>query len=183
MQFSEHLLGSQPTEAFASERAVEASHFKSAMRCLTGGVVIVTAGLGRRRRGLTATAVCSVSAEPPSLLVCINRSADAHEIILEAGRFAISILDEKHVALADRFAGRDGSKGESRFDVGAWTDRETGAPVLTDAAAWFDCRVMNTVEAATHTLFIGLVVGSSVSNTRNPLIYSQGAFATLLKRC
>lgn len=149
------------------------------MRCLSGGVVIITAGCGATRRGLTVTAVCSLSAEPPSLVACINRSAEAHDVIRETGRFAVSILEDRHVALASRFAGRDGSKGLGRFDVGNWRELDTGAPVLTDAAAWFDCCVMNVVEAGTHTLFIGLVVGSSFSEISKPLIYSRGAFATL----
>jgi flavin reductase (DIM6/NTAB) family NADH-FMN oxidoreductase RutF len=182
VRFGGGLQTAHSTESLAKEAAVEASDFKSAMRCLTGGVVIITAGIRHRRRGLTATAVCSLSAEPPSLVVCINRSAEAHEIIRQTGRFAVSILEEKHVALADRFAGRDGSKGESRFGVGDWNDRETGAPVLADAVAWFDCKVINAVEVPTHTLFIGLVVASSASDAKNPLIYLKGAFGTLSNR-
>ncbi len=158
---------------------VDGASFKAAMRCLPGAVSIVTAGSEGARRGLTVTAVCSLSAEPPCLIACINRSAEAHPVIQETGRFAINILNEKHADLAELFAGRGGIKGAIRFDSGRWSSVETEAPVLADAAAWFDCMVDRAISAATHTIFIGLVARSSFSPAANPLLYLGGAFGVM----
>jgi flavin reductase (DIM6/NTAB) family NADH-FMN oxidoreductase RutF len=156
---------------------VPADMFKQAMRRLASGVTIVTTRHGGVRGGLTATAVCSLTADPPQLLVCINRSAAAHSLIAEGENLCVNLLAHKHKALAARFAGQTGILGADRFDVGRWGELKTGAPVLEDALASFDCVVTEKVTASTHTIFIGRVVDVHLRTNGRPLVYAGGAYA------
>lgn len=153
--------------------------YRAAMRELAAGVTIIAAGSGEHRRGLTATAVCSVSAEPPTLLVCINRATDGHAAISLGGAFSVNIIGPEHRALADRFAGRNGIHGMERFAEGRWDTLATGAPVLTDALAVFDCRLVHAVDWTTHTVFLGTVVATRISAERPALVYRAGSFSHL----
>jgi len=156
---------------------VDADAFRAAMRELAAGVTIVTAGTADGRRGLTATAVCSVSADPPTLLACINRATDGHAAIAAAGHFCVNVVAAEHRDLAERFAGRDGSHGVERFERGDWDRLVTGAPVLADAVAAFDCRVVEAMSWGTHTIFIGRVAATRIAPARAGLVYRAGAFA------
>lgn len=151
--------------------------FKQAMRRLAAGVTIVTTRHGQVRGGLTATAVCSLSIEPPQLLVCVNRSAAAHALIAEGENLCVNLLAHKHHSLAARFAGQTGILGADRFDEGRWGQLKTGAPVLEDALASFDCVVSEKVAASTHTIFIGRVVDVHLRANGRPLLYAGGAWA------
>src|SRR5687768_16548600 len=111
--------------------------FKHGMRQLAAGVNIVTVVHEGARDGLTATAVCSISAEPPHLLVCVYASAGAHWPIHRSGAFCLNVLARDQEAIARRFAGMDGSPRIERFALGAWDELTTGAPALKDALANF----------------------------------------------
>jgi flavin reductase (DIM6/NTAB) family NADH-FMN oxidoreductase RutF len=144
--------------------------FKKGMRQLAGGVTLITTSCEGVRGGLTATAVCSVSAAPPQLLVCVNKTASAHDPIGKSGIFAVNVLSTKHIALALRFSGQEGVDGDARFDEkSSWRTLKTGAPVLADALVNFDC--------GTHTIYIGSIVDVAVSDG-SPLIYADGLFVT-----
>ena len=159
---------------------VPADVFKLAMRRLAAGVTIITTCHDGERCGLTATAVCSLSADPPQLLVCVNRSAHAHDIIKRGANLCVNLLARRHKALAARFAGqKKGVYGEERFRVGKWTTLKTKAPVLDDALASFDCVVRETVESSTHTIFIGNVVDVRLRAEGHPLLYAGGSYAGL----
>jgi flavin reductase (DIM6/NTAB) family NADH-FMN oxidoreductase RutF len=149
------------------------------MRQLAAGVTLVTTAHGGHRAGLTATAVCSVSAEPPQLLACVNREAEAHSLLLASGCLAVNLLSAEQHLLADRFAGRTGVMGEARFGAGRWTTLTTGAPVLEEALASFDCHIATAQEAGTHTIFIARVVGVALSPGRRPIVYVDGAYGLI----
>lgn len=153
--------------------------FKLAMRQLAGAVTIITSGQGDERRGLTATAFCSVCASPPTVLVCINRSAEAHSFIALGGAFCVNVVASQDRSLADRFAAMDGSKGVVRFEGRSWSSIVTGAPALDDAAASFDCRVTETFDTETHTVFIGRVCGVRANPETKPLIYFDRRYRDL----
>lgn len=148
------------------------------MRLLAAGVTLVTTASDEGgRAGLTATAVCSVSAEPPQLLVCVNRGAEAHDLLMVGGRLAVSLLDAAQSDLADLFAGRTGVHGEGRFEAGRWTTLTTGAPVLADGLACFDCRVTSALPAGSHTIFLARVLATSVRfEPGAPLAYLDGGY-------
>ena len=151
------------------------------MRQLASGVTLVTTASDGRRAGLTATAVSSVTAEPPQLLVCVNRTAEAHPLITEAGLFAVNILSIEQRELAERFAGRDGAAGEARFDAGRWTRLVTGAPVLEDGLAAFDCRLVATLHVDTHTIFVGQVEAVCSASDRAPMVYHDGDYGLVAR--
>lgn len=148
------------------------------MRLLAAGVTLVTTASDEgARAGLTATAVCSVSAEPPQLLVCVNREAEAHDLLLAGGSLAVSLLGAGQSDLADLFAGRTGVHGEARFEAGRWTTLATGAPLLADGLACFDCRVTSTLPAGSHTVFLARVLAALVRPEPGaPLAYLDGGY-------
>jgi flavin reductase (DIM6/NTAB) family NADH-FMN oxidoreductase RutF len=157
---------------------VPSDDFKQAMRHLAGGVTIIATEQEGRRTGLAATAVCSVSADPPTVLICINAGASAHEPIRESGRFSVNLLASGQDDIARRVSGEMGIKGEERFTVGTWAPLVTGAPVLESALAGLDCRVTEMVRMATHSVFFGAVVGVASRAAAAPLIYAHGTYGT-----
>lgn len=152
--------------------------FKFGMRALAGAVnLVTTGGRGQVRQGLTATAVCSLTVEPPCLIACVNQSASAHNAIGDNGYFCINVLSETQRELAADFA--DNNAIERRFTKGLWTEMETGAPVLESCLSSFDCIVSTTIDRGTHTIFVGDVVAVSTNLGVAPLLYFNGAYNTL----
>lgn len=158
---------------------IDADAFKLGMRQLAAGVSIVTTRWGSGRAGLTATAVCSVSAEPPQLLVCINQDSETYEAIRESGLLCVNLLDQRHEALARCFAGMTGKRGEGRFEEGRWGEMLTGAPKLEDALAAFDCRIRDVLHSGSHCIFVARVVDVAAEPGGEPLLYMDGQFAGL----
>ena len=152
-----------------------ASAFKLAMRRLAATVTIVTAGLEGRRFGMTATAVTSVTAAPPTLLICINRSASIHDIIVDSGRYCVNILGTHHAALVGPFGGT--VEGEARFGHGAWSHDMGGMPYLDDAQANLFCGIRQNVPYGSHSILIGEVLSVHLSEAVAPLLYQDGALA------
>jgi len=156
---------------------IDTGAFKKGMRHLAASVCLITTRHGAERGGLTATAVCSVSAEPPQLLVCVNREASAHPLIVASRIFAVNVLAPCHRPIAERFAGMDGVEGDARFvDLGDWRTLRTGSPVLNGCPVTFDCKVVSTTVAGTHTVVIGEIVDVVLDAANLPLLYAQGAF-------
>lgn len=158
---------------------VPVDDFRLAMRRVVSSVAIVAARSGTVRNGLTATAVCSVSAEPPTVLACVNRNASAEAVIAESGCFSINFLTEDQVAIARLFS-TPKLDGDNRFSKGDWLTMVTGSPILAGAAASFDCRVETRIASGTHHIYIGRVVAVS-SAERDALLYRDGAFRRLEK--
>ncbi len=153
-----------------------ASDFRAAMRQLASGVTIVTSGSGPRRRGITATAVCSLSATPPALIVCMNKNSDCHQTVLSCGWFGVNVLAAEHEPLAQRFAGRGQVRGAARFLEGEWTELSSGAPVLRGAVATFDCVLHESLDGGTHSILVGQVIAARADSDRPALLYRSGAF-------
>jgi len=150
--------------------------FREGMRRLAASVTVLTT---RRpdggRVGMTATAVCSVSGEPPILLCCVNRANATRQAFVEAGVYAVNVLAEGEQEIASRFAAR--MDAEERFARGAWTTLETGAPVLESAVASFDCRIVQTVETGTHSIFFGEILAIAMRGAHvMPLLYAHGNY-------
>lgn len=155
-----------------------ADDFRAAMRLLAATVNIITAGNGPARRGLTATAVCSMSVTPPSMLVCVNRFGEAHRAITEKGAFCVNILadDQRDVAL--RFAGQTAA-GEDKFAPYGWTQLATGAPVLDGAMVNLDCALASVTETESHSIFIGTVQAVRFGPSVQPLLHYNRQFFSL----
>jgi flavin reductase len=118
-----------------------------------------------------------VSVAPPSLLVCINRTASIHGPLLERGLFWINVLHQEHQELCSAFSG--GLDGEQRFDVGKWEYCKDGLPVLADAQANMLCRVEKECEFATHTIIVGQVLETRFNPPACPLVYLNARFASV----
>ncbi|WP_168735284.1 flavin reductase family protein [Pseudothauera rhizosphaerae] len=157
------------------------------MRRLAGAVSILTVQHDGTRAGLTATAVMSVSAEPPRLVVCVNRDVFAHDLVRIGGPLCVNVLDVESLEDARRFAGMvDGVAGDARFRDGAWREGCAGAPVLEAALAAFECRVVELIAAVSHTLVLCEVVavhaarsGQVTGAPAMPLVYFDGRFASV----
>ena len=156
-----------------------AASFKAAMRQLVASVTIVTnrdPSTGQRS-GMTATAVTSLSADPPALLVCVNRSASMHASLAVGSLFCVNILGEPHAELAMSFGGR--TEPEFRFEAGEWAVDALEIPYLADAVATVFCRVDQLVDYATHSIVIGKVDRALVREGHRSLIYGSGKFALM----
>jgi len=157
-----------------------ADAFRAGMRRLTGHVCLVTSRHANGdRTGMTATAVCSVSAEPPTLLCCLNQDTGTHAAVLSSGAFAINVLGLADRALSDRFAGP--LSGEIRFAEGDWQEGNTGMPILASALAVFECRLTQQVASGSHGVFIGEIVrihADGASEYSAPLLYAHGQYGT-----
>ena len=153
--------------------------FIQGMRQLASGVTLITSAHEGRRGGLTATAVCSVSADPPQLLACINRQAETHNLIAASSAFAVNVLARHQHRLAQVFAGVGGVYGDRRFAEAEWRTLTTGAPVLSPCVASFDCQLIELVPAATHSIFIGRVVAVHSQAELDPLVYVEGDYGLI----
>lgn len=153
--------------------------FIGAMRGAATGVSVVTTRGQAGQFGVTVSAVASVSADPPLLLVCINRRSPAWAAIQENGVFTVNLLSEAQAHVADSFAGRAPRPPQSGaafdFNCGAWAmDDDASPPRLEDAAAAFHCRIAQAHEAGTHAVLIGHVL-AAIAGESAPLAYvSQG---------
>ena len=144
------------------------------MRRLASTVTIVTARNEGLRHGMTATAVTSLTTSPPSLLVCINRSASIlHDPIGRSGQFCVNLLACDHDHLVPVFSGK--VTGEERFASGEWKVDETGIPCLANAQANLFCKVVGTMSHGSHSIFIGDVGKVVVFGAPSPLLYHEGA--------
>jgi flavin reductase (DIM6/NTAB) family NADH-FMN oxidoreductase RutF len=165
--------------AVSIEAEVTASDFRNAMRQLTGGVSVITAGKGRDISGMTVTSVSSLSVDPPSLIVSLNRESSSWPLVKRYGFFGVNILTSDQVDIAERFTGKGGLKGADRFAGAPWTTSASGVPLLADALAAIDCEVEDIVERLSHAIVIGRVLDVAVSARTAALAYWQGRYVAI----
>jgi flavin reductase (DIM6/NTAB) family NADH-FMN oxidoreductase RutF len=165
--------------AVSIEPEVTASDFRNAMRQLTGGVSIITAGKGRDISGMTVTSVSSLSVDPPSLIVSLNRESSSWPLVKRYGVFGVNILTSDQIDIADRFTGKGGLKDADRFGGARWTTRASGVPLLADALAAIDCEVEDVIERHSHAIVIGRVLDVAVSTRTAALAYWQGRYVAI----
>ena len=155
---------------------VEPAQFREAMSRLGAAVhVVTTAGPGGTG-GVTATAVVSVSDQPATLLVCLNRRSQVAPIVEENRVFCVNTLRAGADKIADVFAGRTRVPMAERFNTGAWSELSTGAPVLSDAVVAFDCRVIEIKAVGTHNVIFAGVVGVRLGTAGPALVYHERAY-------
>ena len=153
---------------------VEATDIKNAMSWLTGAVNVVTTSGASGQHGFTASAVCSVTDTPPTLLVCMNQAARSHLHFIENKILSVNVLGAHHQHLSNVFSSKMSS--EERFEHATWTKLKTGAPVLEDALVSFDCQIEQTQEVGTHTIFICRIVAIQHSPHEQGLVYFNRAY-------
>lgn len=151
--------------------AVEKQAYREAMARLGAAVNVITTGGPGGRAGFTASAVCSVTDSPPTLLVCANRTNDSYPAMKQNAVLCVNTLAGAHEGLSPVFAGMTDHTMEARFDGATWHTLVTGAPVLDGALVAFDCRITQIVEVGTHDIFICAVDGVEVGAVHDGLIY------------
>jgi len=159
--------------------AIDPALFKHAMRRLAGGVAVITVGAGADRTGFTATSVTSLSADPPRLIVSLNRSSSSWPILNDYKSFGVNLLNSGQEQIADRFAGRGGEKGQSRYFGSKWKTLVTGSPLLQDALAAIDCTVEEVIERHSHAIIIGRIEAVELGPMADPLLYWSGGYHTI----
>jgi flavin reductase (DIM6/NTAB) family NADH-FMN oxidoreductase RutF len=154
--------------------AMDPKVFRQALGAFVTGVTIVsTVQDDGEPRGFTANSFTSVSLDPPLVLVCVAKTASSYPVFSAARHFAVSVLAESQKDVSSLFA----SKAADKFERAAWRVGPAGSPVIDGAAAWFDCRRHQLVDAGDHVILIGEVIGFDHS-TASPLGYCRGAYLT-----
>lgn len=153
---------------------IEAADYRNAMSLLTSAVNVITTAGDSGCYGFTASAVCSVTDTPPTLLVCINRSASSHAHFIKNKILAVNVLSAQQQHISQAFASR--LSPEQRFAQAAWTTLATGAPVLKDALSSFDCEIEQIKNVVTHSILICRVVAIQKSQQEQSLVYFNRAY-------
>lgn len=144
------------------------------MRRVSSPVAIVTSLCGDQPVGLTATAICSATTEPPTILVCVNQKAGAARPISASRILAVSFLSDAQHGIARSFSS-NGAAAAPRFSEGVWAPAVTGAPVLRDAVAAFDCEVDAIIPSGSHNIYVCRVVDTAFTEA-GALLYRDGFF-------
>jgi flavin reductase (DIM6/NTAB) family NADH-FMN oxidoreductase RutF len=161
------------------DRDISPDRFRGAMRHLTGGVSVITVGRGREITGMTVTSVSSLSVDPPTLIVSVNRESSSWPVLRRHGFFGVNILAADQLEIAERFAGKGGLQGAERFAGAQWTTRISGVPLLAGALAAIDCEVEDIVERHSHAIVIGRVLDIQSSGHTAALAYWQGRYVAV----
>ena len=153
--------------------------FRDAMSNLAAAVNIITTEGPAGRAGFTASAVCSVTDSPPTLLVCLNRSASVYHFFKENMVLCVNTLALEHKDLSGVFGGKKSL--EERFDQGSWSTLSTGSPVLEDASISFDCKIKLISSVGTHDILICEVLDIKHKPDCDSLIYFNRDYHQLSK--
>ena len=151
--------------------------FKAAMRRLAATVNIVTATVDGKPVGMAATAVTSLSTQPPSILVCVNGEASIHAAILHTGRFCVNILGADNETVCEYFGGKYSQ--EERFAATHWEVSDEGLPFLSDAQSALFCELAGQFDHGTHTVFVGNAKSIRIAGDVNPLLYANGRYCSV----
>lgn len=157
-------------------KSVDAQQFREAMSRLGAAVHVVTTDGPAGRSGFTATAVVSVSDQPATLLVCLNRAATSMPVMRENGVFCVNTLRAGDELIADTFAGRTKVPREQRFEAGQWTTLVTKSPVLKTSVVAFDCHVTEVKAVASHDIYFGVVEAIHFGPPGAALVYHDRAY-------
>ncbi len=153
--------------------------YRDAMARFAGAVHVITSEGEAGLRGTTVIAACSVSDNPATILVCLNRANARNESIITNGCFALNTLAAGQQAVAVAFSGLNGLAVEERFATGRWDTISTGSPTLVGALATFDCEVADHKDVATHRVLFGRVTGLRIGDSLDPLLYFDRSYRVL----
>lgn len=157
--------------------APQTSAYRDAMAKLGAAVNVVTTGTLENPVGFTASAVCSVTDTPPTLLVCLNRTSRVREFFHVGSPLCVNVLSASQEELSGHFASANSM--EERFALGHWDTLSTGAPALKEAVATFDCLVSQIVEVGTHSVLFGAVQALRSNDEADGLAYFRRAYHSL----
>ena len=155
--------------------SVNPDMFRKVMSQFATGITVVTTRVENKIHGLTVNAFCSVSLEPPLLLVCIRNNTHGYESIKRGQNFAVNILGQTQEKVAKKFATNSLSSDE-RFAEIDYRFKASGAPVLVESLGWLDCKLVATYPGGDHTLFLGEVLALGHRNDQQPLLFFQSKY-------
>jgi flavin reductase (DIM6/NTAB) family NADH-FMN oxidoreductase RutF len=151
-----------------------ANALRTGLRALAKAVTVISCRHGDTRYAMTATAVNELSMDPPSMLICVNKSAGLFIPLAAGANFCINILEASQAEISAICSGK--VRGEARFAVGSWGDSTLGPPYLQEAQASFVCRNVSKQEFGTHGIFVGQVEQVYMREQNNPLVYMDGRY-------
>lgn len=157
---------------------VQRSDYRDAMARLGAAVSVVTTDGPGGQAGFTASAVCSVTDDPPTLLVCLNRSASVYPVFDANGVLCVNVLAAGQQTLSNLFGGK--TPMPERFAAARWSLLVTGAPVLEGATVSFDCRVSRRTEVGSHDVLFCEAVAIRGSDKAQGLVYFDRRYHDLL---
>jgi len=165
-----------------NSRNLNDKSMRESLRFWTTGVTIVSVAHMGIQHGMTVNSFTSLSLEPPLVLVSLEKGTRTHDLVVEAGVFAVTLLSQSQELLSDRFAGKDSEKSDRFADIEILT-LESGNPVLSDGLAFFDCQVQASHSAGSHSLFIAEVLSTGhlngTSSSEPPLVYHNRSYRQL----
>jgi flavin reductase (DIM6/NTAB) family NADH-FMN oxidoreductase RutF len=156
-----------------NDRMSPSVEFRGAMRHLAGGVSVITVGRDKNISGMTVTSVSSLSIEPPTLIVSVNRGSSSWPLLGRHGAFGVNFLNADQLDVAERFAGKGGITGADRFAGAYWRAGLSGVPLLEGALAAIECEVEDVFERHSHAIVIGRVLEVRTSKPASALVYWQ----------
>lgn len=157
----------------------DAKAFRDAMRAFVGNCSVLTVGSGDQATGLVVTSGISLSAEPPLILACVNRTSSSWPHFSPGAVFGWSSLGAAHQSVAERFSGFGGVKGPDRYEGAEWETTEIGARVLIGAATAFACTVEEMIDRSTHSIIIGRIHDIRRTPDAGALIYWNGQYRAI----
>lgn len=160
----------------SSAKELDPEMFRHAVTCFASGVTAITTQEAGIPSGLIATSVCSLSVDPATILICVNKTASPHDVILRSKSFAVNLLSTEQASVAKRFTS---SKGADRFDPEQWEDGVTGAPTLIDSVVSFDCNLIAVHDGFTHSIMVGQIANVKINDgeVANCLLWHRHGFA------
>jgi flavin reductase (DIM6/NTAB) family NADH-FMN oxidoreductase RutF len=157
---------------------IDPDQLRNAMRQWATGVAVVTSTHAGIAHGMTVSSFTSVSLTPPQVLISLAQSTRTHQLVKESRCFGVTLLAQDQQEISDRFAGRMTDEQDRLAGLETFT-LETGAPLLTNGLAQFDCHVIATFTSGTHTLFIGAVLAAQSQGNLQPLLYYDRGYRQL----
>ncbi|WP_449395992.1 flavin reductase family protein [Devosia riboflavina] len=162
------------TDTLTAERVIDVRTFWQAVGLRAVGTAIVTAEADDGPRGFLALSATHLCADPPMLMVSVDKKTSAFQTMVDGGHFAINYLSTDQADLAGPFGGKGDLKGADRFQLGSWTKLATGAPILEGAAGAIDCEIEEVIERFGTAIVIGRVKDFASTPDVSPLISYRG---------
>jgi flavin reductase (DIM6/NTAB) family NADH-FMN oxidoreductase RutF len=162
---------------------VSADLFREVFRRWPSGVAVLTSREGDKAHGMVVGSFCSLSAEPPLVMVSAGRTSRSHNLIDDSGVFTVSILSDAQTGIFERFAGIDRTFDHDRFEeLETVPAPDSGLPIFPEALAWVDCRVVARHPGESYTIFVGEVLAASLgaSSEDSPLLYFRRQASSLV---
>lgn len=158
-----------------AEASISPEIFKQTMGLLAGGVCIAASAQDGERQGLTVSAVCSLTLDPPTLVLCVNQSAGAHDMMCATKKVSINFLTSDQLELAALFSSSK-VKGDQRFEISNWTNLPSGIPGADGALAALDCEIINEMKVGQHSVFACEIKHARLNTEKSSLVYFNRAF-------